>query len=380
MQHCDHTCDGVAADLHLRARSLWLTTSVFSGIGCYEIATRNIHDELCSHFEIPANERGELIHFAVTDISPDAAVMLEMHGERTKALHRFTDVMDRCYPEDLVQLQAISEFKLEQGKIAEAQRRSNSMSRTVFNALIDKLGKELRDELCEVLKQCEFRFHLPCQHHPGQLCPVIPRVETAYRNSFWSEAGGHPCQPWSSLSHGSALWKIGSVRRRFLRLCTFTPPDSMNQTFWIWNVWRQLTMISWVASSQIRAVFWSRHLRGSIVWLIVRATAMSSLPLTWAFALIVPGDILTGIWVLQMMSATSWLCTWRYSRRSVSSHQMCSRRLLQKFAGENACVGQGLSCPRRPLTRSLRTWLMLKWVAILMKSTIHGTVTLRPTG
>lgn len=207
VEHCSSTCEEALSELQRRGRSLWLTTSCFSGLGAYEIATSNIHDELCDKLGVPPDERGQLVHYAVTDVSPLASLALDMHSSRTKALHRFTDVMGRCYPADLERLNEINDFKLEQGKIAEAQRKCNHMSRSIFKELVDRLGRELRDELCAVLEGCKFQHRLPCAHHPGQLCPVTPRVSPAYRDAYWSEASGHPCQPWSTLPHASAVWK-----------------------------------------------------------------------------------------------------------------------------------------------------------------------------
>ena len=111
-----------------------------------------------------------------------------------------------------IQSKYMNDYSVLKGEFAEYQerRKSGGDSDPAFVEFWKSkkrvMGAAYCDELNHVLRKTVFLDEVPCQAHPGCLCPVSPRSDPMFRKARWSEMAGNTCSPFTTIGGGSAGW------------------------------------------------------------------------------------------------------------------------------------------------------------------------------
>jgi hypothetical protein len=185
-------------NLQIAARKKWVSTTVFSGDGTFEVLSSWGLDSVREHFLEAGAEPGCTYYYSTTDTGRTSKKALALHDERTLADHSFENVLDRLHHNDREELDGITGNILEKFSALKEERKNDQIEKKAFIMQKRVLSKEIVFRLTSVLEKCEFKEEVPCCRH-NCLCKVHPASDPRYRDAHWVEAGGNICTPWSLI-------------------------------------------------------------------------------------------------------------------------------------------------------------------------------------
>ena len=177
-----------------------VVTTSYSGIGSAENALASLVDAVQKHHHrrgLPLDQH-PVVFYSVTEKMPAALKLLDSHGPQTKALHRFGDILHRV-PEAVLQTcRVINDEKLAKGKSLDAAFTAGKISKEDLVQQKHAAGRELVEELSNVLEHCDFLERAWCLECKA-FCPLSPRASPQCTSALWIEISGSTCCPFSSM-------------------------------------------------------------------------------------------------------------------------------------------------------------------------------------
>ena len=212
-----------SASLRQLAKADIVLTSCYSGTGCFEATFQDI----MQHLGKSVLGARPATCYAATELNPHARACLMAH--RNGPLHVFGDVLGRL-PSRVrkdareVEAQFLADFKCLQDELHLKQ-----MTKTEFVGLKTKLESAYVKKLQDMLESVEFNDTDYCFVHETQ-CPISPRDDPTHRQSYWVEASGNTCCPWSGMATGNGWLDAATLPFLTWAYSTrFFEPDSVLQ-------------------------------------------------------------------------------------------------------------------------------------------------------
>jgi hypothetical protein len=186
-----HPCDLVANAASCFRRGIVLT-SAYSGIGSFELASSVIQDNM---FELVGGTPAVTVYSAC-DIDSKALQALAAHSDRTRARHRFCNVLDRVHPAQLQALRRIEKHYLDLWDDTKRERAVGAVDEQELRRWHERLSSEYLVRLMEEFSGIEFLETAYCAEHDAQ-CPLSPRSDPELSQKLWVEGAGSVCTPFS---------------------------------------------------------------------------------------------------------------------------------------------------------------------------------------
>jgi len=174
-----------------------VVTSSYSGTGCFEGALHEIMSCLRGRFPGPS---ASLTSYSATEVDAAAQAVLKAH--KAGIQHIFGDIQDRlpnATRKKLMELQAVS---LQEYKYLQEELSLGQITKDEFMAAKAKMDTAYVGKLKTELSQVEFNETAWCIVRQ-QECYISPRHEKQHEKSYWVEASGNTCCPWSGMSSGN---------------------------------------------------------------------------------------------------------------------------------------------------------------------------------
>ena len=172
-------------------------TSSFAGSGCFESSSQQLFDEMASTFGLEGKHGGCEV-WGSWDFAEIAQAALLSPADHDKSLHVFSDILDRLFPCERVELERLQAKYLQLQEDSKAELSCGSFAMTDFQQHIRLLSDEYSAKVMMVLENAEFQEDQWCLRHQKR-CPVCPRSCGSNKDRMWIEAGGSVCLPWVSM-------------------------------------------------------------------------------------------------------------------------------------------------------------------------------------
>ena len=178
-------------------------TSSYSGMKTFECAALQCMDELKKKL----NYQGEvkMRSYSATEIDPSARRIIADSKGAGAPMHIFGDILGRVQPAVLQTLKDIETSRLADWEQTKKEFQLGAVDKKDLAGIRTHLGIKMIEEMSEILKTTEFNETDYCFQHSGQ-CPICPRVNKEFRDSYWVECAGHTCCPWSNMRRLSGGW------------------------------------------------------------------------------------------------------------------------------------------------------------------------------
>lgn len=185
-------------------------TSCYTGIGTFECMAAWYSNVAAKVFELTEDEYKPFVCWSATDIGSLQQKCIAAHPQASRPRHRFSDVFDRLLPCDRDVLSSIENDVLRRSEEDKQKHEDGMLTKCGLLKRQNKLGEELLDRLCSHLEGCEFAETSWCSEC-NQQCNYSPRFDASLSSSFWCEAGGHNCFPFSKMNQKQSQWLDAST-------------------------------------------------------------------------------------------------------------------------------------------------------------------------
>ena len=117
------------------------------------------------------------------------------------SLHVFGDILDRRFDSDRQELEGIMTETLSLWADHQREHKSGGITTADLNVHHQELSSNLYEILIEKLEHIEFKEHCRCLRHVDREggCPVTPRLDRRFRESWWMEGAGSICVPFTGM-------------------------------------------------------------------------------------------------------------------------------------------------------------------------------------
>jgi hypothetical protein len=205
LEACDLRCPAARENLKDFARRDMVITSSYSGAGTFEVAVSMYMTTLSEQLGLPSESRGKVSMYAAWDISKASQKVLRSHRLETRPKHLFGDLTERLEGSDRDRLAAILSDCMEKYQIGRRQFEDGFLTLQGKKDLRVALGRKLVLELSSELESMEFKTTAWCLMCKNQ-CPISPRWDPEFKGTYWCEAAGTNCQPFSTANHDAGGW------------------------------------------------------------------------------------------------------------------------------------------------------------------------------
>ena len=198
-----------------------IISSCFSGAGTCEAVVMNYLSLLATALGLRA---ANVVFWSWTEDPENKSALKALgdHGAATKSLHGFGDIMDRLCKHDREHMVYLENYYLHAADCARDLLEDGLSTKVGCVEKLQKLASEFVDVASKYLGAVQFQTHAFCSVH-GQMCPLSPRLDKRYRNHYWIDGSGSPCQAHSKmnaqhpgvLSHSTTLVLVYTYSMRF---------------------------------------------------------------------------------------------------------------------------------------------------------------------
>ena len=184
-----------------------VVTSCFTGTGAFEIACSMVYDRLCELCGInPCLFGHGLVCYSACDSNAVVQRFLQRHPQSSRCQHLFSDVLDRLPGHDRDTCEGIVDDHMRKETLWKHFSEDGLVTSNGLSQKRSALGQSLVRELTAILEVCEFEEKAWCIICKKD-CFVSPRAHCdAYSNSFWLEAAGTICCPFSHVNQAHTKW------------------------------------------------------------------------------------------------------------------------------------------------------------------------------
>ncbi|CAE8668378.1 unnamed protein product [Polarella glacialis] len=225
VEYANQTCDHkMLEQLKAWATEDHVVTSEMSGAGTFEVTHYHVRMDLAVELGVVP---GKNVYYSSCDSDDGPQLALKSHGESTRPMHRFADLVDRIPKADREQMQAVLDESLGMLQSASQEHKFGLISKSDLIDLKRKLSDSLKDDLIDELNSVEFlpkAWCLACE----QLCPSTPMAVDELKHMRWLVGAGVVCCPFSKMSPNPP-WcdKSTLATLTFPFMCRFFEPDDV---------------------------------------------------------------------------------------------------------------------------------------------------------